>query len=187
MSTSSELCIHAANIWIFERHFSDCVEGIRHRTQQQRTQGILRSLDPAPAVININLISTVLQVTAESIESRLAALKKGFTPVEFPKLKSLHDFAGAFDQLAALESLVAQEAQIGCGYLDDLEAKVAAESTARAQGGEMDSEASARAAAAAAKAKEAEANWTRNRGRRQRPRGRRRRRRKPLRRRQQRE
>ncbi len=118
------------------------------------------SMDPSPAVVNMNLISTVLQVTGEAVASRLAALRKDLTPTTIPNLNSLHDFAGVFGQLAALESLVAQEARVSCEFLDELESKIAGESATKGQGGGVDPEAAAKAAAAAAKAKEAESSWT---------------------------
>lgn len=119
------------------------------------------SMDPTPAVVNMNVISTVLRVLADAAASRVSILKKDAAPIVMPSSKSLQDFTGLFEVLGALESLVATEASLTCEFLDDLESKMSADGASKGKGGgEVDSEAAAKAAAAAAKAKEAEASWT---------------------------
>jgi hypothetical protein len=60
------------------------------------------SMDPTPAVVNMNVISTVLRVLADAAASRVSILKKDAAPIVIPSSKSLQDFTGLFEVLGGV-------------------------------------------------------------------------------------
>ena len=120
-------------------------------------------MDPAPALLNLQLVSSAMLMALTASAKRTAVLEEfsaSSVPAP-PQPASFSDFAEVYSQLKALETAVVTEARSAINKLESAEKKLAEEAAAKAKAREgANGEAAAKAAAIAAKIKETEANYT---------------------------
>ena len=120
-------------------------------------------MDPAPAVLNLQLVSSAIHVALSASTERNAIMQgsTGRGAPAPPQVASYFDFTAVYCQLKALEAALVVEARSAIDKLDAMDKKLQEEAAAKAKAKEgNDSEAAAKAAAIAAKIKETEASYT---------------------------